>query len=145
VVDLAWLDQEQRSAQPVHLNPDLVSLADPPGKTYLSRFVMPEGEHRVVKIGQHLPREQAHGEFIGMAMFSERGTQALRDCYRAAQGRSGSAGFHESPNVAKASFTDLLQDMIDRGHTVQAIPIFKGWMEVDSFEEYQKAWAKIRQ
>jgi phosphoenolpyruvate phosphomutase len=25
------------------------------------------------------------------------------------------------------------------------VPIFKGWMEVDSFEEYQKAWAKIRQ
>jgi len=24
------------------------------------------------------------------------------------------------------------------------VPTFKGWMEVDSFEEYQQAWAKIR-
>jgi phosphoenolpyruvate phosphomutase len=123
----------------------LVSLAEPPGKSYLSRFVIPEGEHRIVRIGQQLPREQAHGEFIGMAMFSEKGTLAFRECYKAAQASQASAGFHESRNLSKASFTDLIQEMIDRGHTVQAVPIFKGWMEVDSFEEYQKAWAKIRQ
>ena len=145
VVDLAWLDQEQRNAQPTHFNPDLVSLAEPPGKSHLSRFVMPDGEHRVVKIGQQLPREEAHGEFIGMAMFSEKGTEALRECYRASQEEYKSTGFHESASLAKASVTDLLQELIDRGHTVQAVPIFKGWMEVDSFEEYQKAWAKIRQ
>lgn len=145
VVDLAWFDQEQRNAQATHLNPDLVSLAEPPGKSYLSRFVMPEGEHRVVKIGQQLPREQAHGEFIGMAMFSEKGVQALRDCYRSAQERYKSTGFHEAGSFAKASFTDMIQELIDRGHRVDAVPIFKGWMEVDSFEEYQKAWAKVRQ
>ncbi len=145
VVDLAWLDQEQRGAQPAHLNPDLVSLADPPDRSVHSRFVMPEGEHRILKIGQQLPREQAHGEFIGMAMFSERGTQALRDCYHAAQARYGTSGFHESRHVRSGSFTDLIQELIDQGHTVEAVPIFKGWMEVDSFEEYQKAWAKIRQ
>jgi phosphoenolpyruvate phosphomutase len=106
---------------------------------------MPEGEHRLVKIGQQLPREQAHGEFIGMAMFSEKGTQALRDCYRSAQGKYTSTGFHEAGSFVKASFTDLIQELIDCGHRVDAVPIFKGWMEVDSFEEYQKAWAKIRQ
>jgi phosphoenolpyruvate phosphomutase len=80
-----------------------------------------------------------------MAMFSEKGTQTLLDCYRAAQERYTSTGFHEAGSFVKASFTDMVQELIDRGHTVQAVPIFKGWMEVDSFEEYQKAWAKIRQ
>jgi len=145
VVDLAWFDQEQRNAQPTHLNPDLVSLATPPGKSYLSRFVMPEGEHQVVKIGQQLPRELAHGEFIGMAMFSEKGTQALRECYHRSQKQSQSSAFHESVSLAKASFTDMLQELIDQGCRIQAVSIFKGWMEVDSFEEYQNAWAKIRQ
>lgn len=145
VVDLAWFDQEQRHAQPTHLNPDLVSLAEPPGKSHLSRFMIPEGEHRAVRIGQQIPREQAHGEFIGMAMFSEKGTQALRECYRASQEQYKSAGFHESPSLAKASLTDLIQELIDREHQVQAVPIFKGWMEVDSFEEYQKAWARLHQ
>ncbi len=145
VVDLAWLEQEQRQAQPIHLNPDLVSLAEPPGKSYLSRFVIPEGEHRVLKIGQQIPRDHAHGEFIGMAMFSEKGTQALRDCYRAAHKGARPTGFHEAASLSTASFTDMLQELIDQGHSVQAVPVFKGWMEVDSFEEYQKAWAKIRQ
>ncbi len=145
VVDLAWFDQEQRNTQPTHLNPDLVSLAEPPGKSYLSRFVMPEGEHQVMKIGQQLSREQAHGEFIGMAMFSEKGIQALRECYHKAKNQSPSTGFHESPSLSKASFTDMLQELIDREHHIQAVPIFKGWVEVDSFEEYQKAWSKVRQ
>jgi phosphoenolpyruvate phosphomutase len=145
VVDLAWFDQHQRNTQAAHLNPDLVSLAEPPGNSYLSRFMMSEGEHQAVKIGQQLPREQAHGEFIGMAMFSEKGAQALRDCYRSAQEQYKSTGFHEAGSFAKASFTDMIQELIDRGHRVDAVPIFKGWMEVDSFEEYQKAWAKIRQ
>ena len=145
VVDLAWQDQQQRGGAPSHINPDLVTFADPPGKSYLSRFVMGEEEHRILKIGQHLPHDGVHGEFIGMAMFSEKGTQALRDCYRAAQERYKSSGFHEAGSFSKASFTDMVQELIDRGHRVDAVPIFKGWMEVDSFEEYQKAWAKIRQ
>ena len=145
VVDLAWQDQQQRSGQPTHINPDLVILDDPPRQSHVSRFVMPEGEHRILKIGQHLPHDQAHGEFIGMAMFSEKGTQALRERYRTSQERYKSSGFHEAASVSKASFTDMVQELIERGHRVDAVPIFKGWMEVDSFEEYQKAWAKIRQ
>jgi phosphoenolpyruvate phosphomutase len=145
VVDLAWLDEARRGAQPTHINPDLVSLVAPPSAQALSRFVMPEGEQRITKIGQQVPHEQAHGEFIGVAMFSEKGSEALRDCYRAAQDQYKSTGFHEAGSFIKASFTDMIQELIDRGHTVQAVPIFKGWMEVDSFEEYQKAWAKIRQ
>jgi phosphoenolpyruvate phosphomutase len=145
VVDLAWQDQQQRGGPPSHINPDLVTLADPPGKSYLSRFVMGEEEHRILKIGQHLAHDEVHGEFIGMAMFSEKGTQALVDCYRASQERYKSSGFHEAGSLSKASFTDMVQELIDRGHRVDAVPIFKGWMEVDSFEEYQKAWARIRQ
>jgi len=80
-----------------------------------------------------------------MAMFSEKGTQALRECYHRSQKQSQSSAFHESVSLAKASFTDMLQELIDQGCRIQAVSIFKGWMEVDSFEEYQNAWAKIRQ
>ena len=111
----------------------------------LFRSMLPEGEHRIIRLGQQISREQAHGEFIGMAMFSEKGTQALRDCYRSAQEKYKTTGFHEAGSFVKASFTDIIQELIDRGHRVDAVPTFKGWMEVDSFEEYQNAWAKIRQ
>ncbi|HKY73291.1 MAG TPA: isocitrate lyase/phosphoenolpyruvate mutase family protein [Nitrospira sp.] len=145
VIDLAWRDQLERGGPAQHLNPDLVTLAEAPGNASLSRFVMGDEEHRIVKIGQHLPLDQVHGEFIGMAMFSEKGTQAFRDCYRNSKQKYQSAGFHEASTVSKASFTDLIQELIDQGHRVDAVTIFKGWMEVDSFEEYQSAWAKLRQ
>jgi hypothetical protein len=35
-----------------------------------------------------------------------------------------------------ALFTDIAQELIDRGHTVNCVQIFQGWMEARSFEEY---------
>src|SRR5438876_812255 len=69
VVDLAWADQ--RKLQRPHFKPDLVLLDNPPATGY--RFVPPDGPDRLVKIGQHLDPERAHGEFIGLAMLAERG------------------------------------------------------------------------
>jgi phosphoenolpyruvate phosphomutase len=144
VVDLAWYDQQQHGAVQPHINPDLVTLEEPPGKSYLFRYVMPDEQNRVVNIGQHLSHEQAHGEFIGMAMFSEKGIELFKQAYRDALKKYDSRGFHEAGAVGRASFTDLIQELIDTGHPVNCVPIFKGWMEVDSFEEYQQAWAKLR-
>ncbi|MCC2640841.1 MAG: pepM [Nitrospira sp.] len=144
VVDVAWSDQQAKGQEPA-IRPDLVSLNPPPGKNYLSRFVMPEGESTITRIGREVSGESAHGEFIGMAMFSENGIKAFSDCYHRSMERYKTEGFHEAGAFTKASLTDLLQELIDSGHSVAAVPVYKGWMEVDSFEEYQKAWAKLRQ
>ncbi len=144
VVDLAWYDQLQHGTTAPHIKPDLVSLQDPPGKSYLFRYIAPDEQNRIVKIGQHVPHEQAHGEFIGLAMFSERGIEAFKQVYRDAQKAYQSKGFHEAGSLTKATFTDMVQELIDKGHSINCVPTFKGWMEVDSFEEYQQAWAKIR-
>ncbi|WP_447973499.1 isocitrate lyase/phosphoenolpyruvate mutase family protein [Nitrospira sp. Kam-Ns4a] len=142
VVDLAWNDQRERGLTNPALRPDLVILERPPGLSY--RYVTPEEQSRVVRIGRDLPPEQAHGEFIGLAMCSERGTEALVRTYQQARERHPAGPFHAAPSLQKASLTDLFQELIDTGHPVVAVPIYKGWMEVDSFEDYQKAWAAIR-
>lgn len=144
VVDLAWSDAPEKG-QERQLRPDLVKLDPTPGKNYLARFIMPEGETTVTRIGRDIPLDQAHGEFIGMAMFSEKGARAFAECYRASLAKYKAKGFHEAGEFMKASLPDLMQELIDTGVTVQAVPIYKGWMEVDSFEEYQKAWARLRQ
>src|SRR5438093_1124836 len=145
VVDLAWYDQRQRGLPNLPTKPDLVMLQTPPGASYLSRYVLPEEENRVLKIGQDLPHDLAHGEFIGLAMFSDKGIEAFKRAYREARKTYEAKGFHEAGTFLRASFSDMLQELIDTGHTVSSVPIFKGWVEVDSFEEYQQAWAKIRQ
>ncbi len=145
VVDLAWYDQRQRGLPNPAIKPDLVMLQTPPGGSYLSRYVLPEEENRVLKIGQDLPHDLAHGEFIGLAMFSDQGIEAFTRAYREARETYEKKGFHEAGTFLRASFTDMVQELIDTGHKVSSVPIFKGWVEVDSFEEYQQAWAKIRQ
>src|SRR5712692_5681237 len=139
VVDLAWADQ--RKLQRPHFKPDLVLLDNPPATGY--RFVPPDGPSRLVKIGQHLDPERAHGEFIGLAMFSERGTDLLKSAYHAVSSQSA-VPFHEAPSLQKASLTDMLQELVARGHEVSCLTIYKGWMEVDTFEDYQQAWADLK-
>jgi len=145
VVDLAWYDQQQRGNPHPQIKPDLVVLQNLPGKGYVSRYVLPEEQNRVLKIGQDLPHDLAHGEFIGLAMFSEKGIEVFTHAYREARRKYETKGFHEAGTITRASFTDMVQELIDTGHEVSSVPIFKGWVEVDSFEEYQQAWAKIRQ
>ena len=45
--------------------------------------------------------------------------------------------------LERASLTHILQAMIDRGHAVIAVDIHKGWMEIDSFDDYRRAWAEV--
>ena len=141
VIDQAWVDHYRQKLPRPHLKPDLVMLNQPPATSY--RFVPPDGLARLVKIGQHWDPDQAHGEFIGLAMFSERGIDLLRSVYKTIAANP-SAPLHEAPSVAKASLTDMLQELVNRGHEVSCLTIYKGWMEVDTFEDYQQAWADLK-
>ena len=144
VVDLSWSDSQRAGEPHRQLKPDLVSLDPQPGPSTTSRFVVPESPSRITRIGQELPHEAAHGEFIGMAMLSELGTNLLKRSYHESAKQYANAHFHEASAFGRASFTDLVQELIDQGHAVHCVPVYKGWMEVDSFEEYQRAWANLR-
>lgn len=140
VVDVAWADRHANPTTTLTKFPDLVQLEQGPGRSY--RYVSPEESYRVTKAGRALDQEEAHGEFIGLMMCSAEGTNKLKDLYQELV-ISPSKSVHESPNLEKASLTDILQVMIDRGEPVQSVPIYKGWMDVDSFEDYQKAWSEV--
>src|SRR5262249_33198834 len=80
--------------------------------------------------------DEAHGEFIGMAMFSAAGAAALRAVHRELTGR-GTKG------LERASVTHLLQALIDRGHPAVSVGIHKGWMEIDTVDDYRRAGAEV--
>jgi phosphoenolpyruvate phosphomutase len=143
VVDRAWYDQggHVRSGE-APPKPDLVLLRDPPEQGY--RFLPTTADTTIAKIGQHQSPEDAHGEFIGMAMFSPSGADVLRQAYHRVIGSDHGGPFHEAPSLEQASLTDMIQELIDHGQDVYAVNIYKGWMEVDTFEDYQRAWAYIK-
>ena len=79
-----------------------------------------------------------------MAMFSATGTELMRQTYHRVVESYRGGSFHEAPSLEQASLTDILQELIEQGQDVHAVSIYKGWMEVDTFEDYQRAWAYIK-
>src|SRR4029450_9691340 len=78
VVDRAFADT-LRAGLPLPPGPlDLVVTEPPPNGR---RFVAPEGGSQVLRIGPEVQADEAHGEFIGLAMLSAAGVRTLRDVH----------------------------------------------------------------
>src|SRR5262245_26481168 len=139
-VDRAWVDQRDRLL-PLSKPVDLVLTSDPPqpGRRSLGE----DAQDHLVQIGQRLSPETATGEFIGLALFSPRGVDLARHSYQRAL-TAPAAPFHEADSVRTGAFTDLLQSLVTAGHPVSCVSTWKGWLEIDTFEDYQRAWAEIR-
>ncbi|MGZ3473569.1 MAG: isocitrate lyase/phosphoenolpyruvate mutase family protein [Polyangiales bacterium] len=116
---------------------DLVQLSTPKAG---ARALSSEDLASVVKVGQQVA--DANAEFVGMLMVTETGARKLLETYQRALEKGGK--FHEAADAKRASLTDMLQAAIDSGAEVKAVETFKGWMEIDTFEDYQRAWAAVK-
>lgn len=142
VVDRAWYDHQRNGLVPERPYQDLVVTERPPSGGY--RYLPAEASSRVVRIGHDLPREECDGEFIGLMMLSPEGCEAVRRAYAEARQGDPEGAYHEAPRLRQAKLTDLLQDLIGRGTDLHSVDIYKGWAEIDTFEDYQRAWADLR-
>jgi phosphoenolpyruvate phosphomutase len=132
VVDRAFHDTHRTGAPLPPGSLDLVVTdAAPDGR----RFVASSGGSRVLRIGPEVTPDEAHGEFIGIAAFSAAGAVAMRAVY-------GELVAQRVEGLEPASVTHLLQAMIDRGQRVVAADIYKGWMEIDTPDDYRRACAR---
>lgn len=94
---------------------------------------------QVLKIGKKIPADEACAEFTGLALFSQKGFDLLREICREVEHQSARSDFYEATSPHTASLTDLLQELIDRGHRVCAVEVSSGWMEIRSFSDYKLA------
>ena len=104
------------------------------------RFIPDEVPLTVRGVGPGIPATEATSEFIGMIMLTEAGCRRLHEIREVWSSRTGEP-FHEASSFDHASLTDLLQEVIETGGRVSAVGIYKGWMEIDTFLDYQRAWA----
>jgi phosphoenolpyruvate phosphomutase len=91
------------------------------------RVVDTNRKNPVSRIGKKVREEDAHYEFIGLALASKKGMEILKREYEA-------AGLPEP-----VSFVDFLQHMIDKGHEVLAYEVTSGWKEIHSMRDYKDA------
>lgn len=118
---------------------------------YKKRGVQPAGEvelvevsnNKITKIGKKITYKNIHGEFIGLAMFSKNGAETLKNCYKNALNKYKNNRFHEVPSIKKAYLTDMIQEIIDNGFDVKNLDTYGEWMEIDTFDDYKRAWSEI--
>jgi phosphoenolpyruvate phosphomutase len=99
------------------------------------RKIVDAPEEEISFIGKKIDEDAADYEFAGIAYFSEAGTKILKDVYDDSLKQYSEKRFHEAENIWKADFTDLIQEIIDRGYKVRALKTYKGWMEVHNEDD----------
>lgn len=96
----------------------------------------------VRQVGKHVGVEGAVGEFIGLAKYSARGAQLMREVWQdVRRTHDDEAPFQAAAHFRKAYLTDLFEEMIARGIEVGAAYIDGGWREIDTVEDL----ARVRQ
>lgn len=120
-------------------------------KAYENRFQHPiveaekviVGNNKVLKIGKTLNVNKTYGEFIGLAKFSKKGEEALKKEYNRVK-KTPNKPFHEARSLEKAYLTDMIQELIDKGHIVANVAIQGMWKELDTREDFRKAQKTLK-
>jgi len=99
-----------------------------------------DADNRVAKIGKILTeRDDVHGEFIGMLKLSPKGCIIFRNHFDRAKALYANKPFQRAEIFEKAYLTDMIQELVDLGVPVHTIIIERGWKEIDTVEDYEKA------
>ena len=104
------------------------------------RFLHGHRTDILTQIGVDL--ENANGEWIGVMMLSEDGVAEVKRVYKRVVSKGMDQPFHQAVSLHAAALTDFLQALVDEGLIVRCIDTYKGWMEIDTFEDYRRAWAR---
>lgn len=122
-VDTAWLTRyEHRSEHP----------SDDAEKVTVQNGAITR-VHRAIAEGD------AHGEFIGVAKFSQAGAAQLREDYHRRRAEFAGKPWREAKVFEKAYLIHLLQDMIERGRRMAHVDTPGGYIEVDTQQDFEYA------
>ena len=111
-------------------NLDLVVAKYPPIRG--ERVINIRQSNQIIKIGKEIPREEANYEFIGVAMVSKRGAEKLKTEYQKLKEKRGIN--------SKIGLTDLIQEVVNSGFSVEAVEVGGGWTEIKNFDDYRRAY-----
>ena len=134
--------------QMLNQDSDIAIAVDPDWKRHYERriehpideaeLVFSENGETVSKIQKNGDHNNARGEFLGLACFSERGAKNLKRIFgelRHSYARHPGKPFHSSRSFKQAYLTDMFQEMVDRNYRVNIVEIAGKWAEIDTPED----------
>ncbi|MFK7894715.1 MAG: NTP transferase domain-containing protein [Myxococcota bacterium] len=98
----------------------------------------------ITRFHREIEDEDAYGEFIGVAKFSEAGAARLLAHYHRCRDEYAGRPFREAEVFEKAYLLHLLQDMVEAGERIAHVDTPGEYIEVDTqqdFEYAQKNWS----
>ena len=99
-----------------------------------------DSNNQVLKIGKiGTQKEEVHGDFIGMIKLTNRGAEIFKDNFHRVKKLYWNKPFQRAAIFQKAYLTDMIQELVDIGTKVHCVIIERGWKEIDTVEDYQKA------
>jgi len=99
-----------------------------------------DADNKVISAGKIMAtKNDVHGEFIGMIKFSPRGVDIFKRHFHQAKKLYSGKAFQRAKVFEKAYLTDMVQDMTDLGVPIHCVIIERGWKEIDTIEDYEKA------
>ena len=102
--------------------------------------------NQIMKIGKiATQKEEVHGEFIGMIKLNNRGTEIFKENFHRVKKLYWNKPFQRAAIFQKAYLTDMIQELVDIGIKVHCVIIERGWKEIDTVEDYQKALKEFNQ
>jgi choline kinase len=94
----------------------------------------------VFRIGKNLTENyDVHGEFIGMMKFTPQGAKLFKSHFHLAKATYWDGPFQRAPKFQVAYLTDLIQEMTHLGVPTHCVLIERGWKEIDTDRDYEKA------
>lgn len=96
----------------------------------------------LIEIGQKTTDiKKVQSQYIGLIRFQKNGVKQVLNLCAEAENRSrmGVDLWRTKRDYNKMYMTDLLQGLIDEGMLIKAIPIERGWFEVDSVDDLKLA------
>ncbi len=99
-----------------------------------------DSENRIQETGKKLTEEyETRGQFIGMVKCSPWGIEILKRNYDRAKEVYAAKSFGQGDDFRTAWLTDILQHMTEIGVPLHCVIIERGWMEIDTAEDYERA------
>tara|TARA_Y100001949_G_C15982234_1_gene328890 strand:- start:1156 stop:1908 length:753 start_codon:yes stop_codon:yes gene_type:complete len=93
-------------------------------------------------ISEELPN-QTVAEFLGLIKLSKVGCSIFLEKFSELK-KSHTGKFHSSPSLKQAYLTDMLQELIDTGYTVEPVLVNGNWCEIDTIQDIENARKNFR-
>ena len=118
-------------------------------KKYENRTDHPKSEadntiienNRIIKIKKNITKVsqgQENGEFIGIVKFSAKGSEIFINTYTEVE-KTKPTPFHDALSFEKSYLTDMMQELIDQGISLDPIIINGIWCEIDTSQDLENA------